>query len=406
MDAVPRSGILIACLLAGIVGWSGCTSRQPDSPARAAADTVRIMTYNVADVRTADLKHAEHPRLRRAAAVIQHLRPDILLLNEMAYDPEAENARRFAQHFLGDPQADSLRPIDFEVFTAPVNAGLSSGFDLNRDGLIVTRYPVPPDTIMPNGQPPPQTEEGRAYGGDAWGFGTFPGQYGMALFVSSKLDLVREDVRTFRLLRWIAMPDNYMPRRTATDTSWYEEETEMAFRLSSKSHWDVPVRLPNGSLLHVLASHPTPPASDREEQQKVRRNYDEIRFWADYLNQVDYIKDDSSRQGGLPKGVPFVIMGDLNVDPEEVSSLGNPVGDLLLDHDRIAGDFVPRANAWGRTAYPNLESDETTIWGRRADYILPSANLRVLDGGIWRPDTAGAQISDHFPVWLDVQVPR
>ena len=406
MDAASRSGMLMACLFFGMMGWGGCTSRQPDHPARTAADTLRIMTYNVADLRTADLKHAGHPRLRRAAAVIQHLRPDILLLNEIAYDPEAENALRFAQHFLGDPQADSLRPIDFDVFTASVNTGLSSGFDLNRDGLTVTRYPTPPDTITPDAQPLPQTEEGRAYGEDAWGFGTFPGQYGMALLVSGKLKLIEEDVRTFRLLRWITMPENYMPRDPVTDTSWYEEEAEMAFRLSSKSHWDVPVRLPSGSVLHVLASHPRPPTFDGEEQRNVRRNYDEIRFWADYLDQADYIKDDSSRQGGLPDGVPFVIMGDLNADPEEVSELGSPVSDLLLDHDRITGDFVPRANAWGRTAYPNLEDDETTTRGRRVDYILPSTNLRILDGGIWRPDTAGIQVSDHFPVWLDVQVPR
>ena len=29
--------------------------------------------------------------------------------------------------------------------------------------------------------------------------------------------------------------------------------------LSSKSHWDVPVRLGDGSVVHALCSHPTPP---------------------------------------------------------------------------------------------------------------------------------------------------
>ena len=36
---------------------------------------VRVMTYNIKDVRTADLHRANHPRFQRAAARIQHLRP-------------------------------------------------------------------------------------------------------------------------------------------------------------------------------------------------------------------------------------------------------------------------------------------------------------------------------------------
>jgi hypothetical protein len=61
------------------------------------------MTHNIEDVRTADLRRANHPRLQRAAACIQHFAPDVLLVNEMTYDqpgspgyeagtPEGQNA--------------------------------------------------------------------------------------------------------------------------------------------------------------------------------------------------------------------------------------------------------------------------------------------------------------------------
>ena len=70
-------------------------------------------------------------------------------------------------------------------------------------------------------------------------------------------------------------------------------------RLSSKSHWDVPVTV-GAHTVHVLASHPTPPTFDGPEDRNGRRNHDEIRFWADYISSLrsGYIVDDAGRRGG------------------------------------------------------------------------------------------------------------
>jgi hypothetical protein len=58
-------------------------------------------------------------------------------------------------------------------------------------------------------------------------------------------------------------------------------------RLSSKSHWDVPIDIPLGDgvtkRVHMLLHHPTPPAFDGEEGRNLRRNHDEIRLFADYV---------------------------------------------------------------------------------------------------------------------------
>ena len=95
------------------------------------------MTYNIEDVRTADLHRANHPRLQRAAARIQHLAPDILLINEMTYDqpgapgyeegtPEGQNAQRFVESYLSTPQTDSLDGTSYQTVMLPVNTGIPS----------------------------------------------------------------------------------------------------------------------------------------------------------------------------------------------------------------------------------------------------------------------------------------
>ncbi len=71
-------------------------------------------------------------------------------------------------------------------------------------------------------------------------------------------------------------------------------------RLSSKSHWDIPINI-NGKEIHILASHPTPPVFDGPENRNGNRNHDEIRFWRDYIDntQANYIYDDGGKKGGL-----------------------------------------------------------------------------------------------------------
>ena len=108
--------------------FAACTDvpDQPNPTAAADSVTVRVMTYNIEDVRGDDLQNPDHPRLKQVAAVIQHLRPDILLLNEIAYDEQGapgiepgqvagRNARRFVDN--GQPLVASD-----VIFTATWNS--------------------------------------------------------------------------------------------------------------------------------------------------------------------------------------------------------------------------------------------------------------------------------------------
>ncbi len=398
--------LLLAATL--VVFSAGCRATPPQTETCAeGGEPLRVAAFNIEDVRTADVLDANQPRLKRAAALIQQVRPDILLVSEMTYDepgapdvPDAAtpglNGHRFADAFLAVSQGEGLEPLRYRAVSVPTNTGRSSGYDLDRDGDIVTTYPAP--VRGEDGAAGPQTPEGRRYGNDSWGFGIYPGQYAFTLLVREDLTVLTDSIRTFRDFRWGDLPGHRMPL-DSMGTPWYAEAaTDM--RLSSKNHADIPVRLPDGRVLHILASHPTPPAFDGPEKRNVARNHDEIRLWAEYLDDAPFLVDDAGRKGGLPEGALFVVVGDLNADPDE----GNAQDAIaqLLTHPRVQ-DAHPTADSLGVTRYPDLDRDDTAGWGMRADYVLPSADLCVRASGLVRPDPTTPQVSDHFMVWVDVR---
>jgi len=412
---MKRITVLLPIVLL-LASWLGCGN--PESLENGLAQDgeeeliLRVATFNIEDLRTSELLDSTQTRPRQAAAIVQQIRPDILLINEIAYDqPGApdwvegqepgQNGQRFADLFLAESQGEGLEPLRYRAFMRPVNTGVASGLDLDNDGRVSTQ---PPRSAGYESQDRQAAAE-RAYGQDAWGYGTFPGQYGMALLVREDLEIVEADVRTFQQLEWSRMPGALQPTDPTTGQSWYSPDEWSVLRLSSKSHWDVPVRLPGGVVLHVLASHPTPPAFDGPEMRNRLRNHDEIRFWADYLDDAGYIQGDAGDNGGLPKDRLFVLLGDLNADPDEGHSLDVAI-DRLLEHDRLSDAFVPEADSSAAARLPHLDRTDTAEWGLRADYVLPSVDLEVLDGGVWRHHSeTGIVVSDHFPVWLDIAVP-
>lgn len=375
--------------------------------------TIRVATFNIEDLRTDDLETNTHPRARAIAEVIQRLRPNIILLNELAYDmPGApgfqagaapgQNAKRFIELYLNTPQVQGLTPIKYVPFMASVNTGVPSGLDLNKDGKVVKEFPAPPAAAS-DGSPGEQTEGGRAFGNDCWGFGTFPGQYGMALLVDERLTIEADKARTFQRFPWDYLPGAHLPR-AADGSSWFSQAEKDTMRLSSKSHWDVPVKLPNGAVLHMLCSHPTPPAFDGPEERNKRRNHDEIRFWADYIANAYFIVDDKAVEGGLNDGANFVLAGDLNADPDEGSSYRDPIGRLIRPIQQL--NFITPTSD---LAIPGLDPDDTAMFKMRVDYVLPSRHMEVVATGVFRevPTLApkpGTFPSDHFPVWVDITV--
>ena len=196
------------------------------------------------------LKKVDQPQIKNIAESIQRIRPDILILNEFDYIPDlGEGLEAFNSRFLSQSQ-NGQPPISYSyLYIAPSNTGLLSPLDINGDGKIAL----------------PQ---------DAYGYGLFPGHYGMAIL--SRYPIDTESVKTFQTFLWADMPNALRPKNE--DGSWYyDEKVWKELRLSSKSHWDVPVLI-NNKTVHLLVSHPTPPVFDGPEDRNGHRNFDEIRF--------------------------------------------------------------------------------------------------------------------------------
>ena len=256
-----------------------------DPPVPAAVQHVRVATYNtslysdeagglVRELES-DSQHA-----RKIAAVLQRVRPDLVLLNEFDFDDAHRAADLFQRKYLEVAQSGGGAALAYPYrFLAPVNTGVPSGLDLDRNGQA--------------------GGEGRNRGNDAWGYGLHPGQYGM--LVLSKYPIDATAVRTFQMLRWSAMPDASTPVDPNARRMFYADPVWHALRLSSKSHWDVPVRTPHGTL-HFLVSHPTPPVFDGPEDRNGARNADELRLWREYLDDDPadrgWLCDDAGRCGG------------------------------------------------------------------------------------------------------------
>src|SRR3546814_458843 len=106
------------------------------------------------------------------------------------------------------------------------------------------------------------------------------------------------------------MPGAARPLDPETGASYYPDATWAQLRLSSKSHWDVQIETPTGTV-HLLASHPTPPVSDGPEDRNGARNAGEIRLWREYISPgaKPWLCDDARRRGGLDPDARFVHAG-------------------------------------------------------------------------------------------------
>lgn len=354
---------------------------------------VRIATFNAALNRrnpgelAQELRLGGSPQIDAVVEIIQRVRPDIILINEIDHDARQISAQLFRDALKAG--RGGATGINYpHLFTAPSNTGVSSGYDLDGDGRVSGPK-------------------------DAFGFGYFEGQYGMAILSQHPI----APPRTFQDQLWADMPGHLIPMA-------FYGEAASALRLSSKSHWDAPVRLPDGRTLHVLASHPTPPVFDGPMNENGRRNHDEIRFWVDYVTGRDWMSDDEGQSGGIETDANWVVMGDLNADPSDGASMRAAILSLLnvaQDPRPVSAGAVETAKTGANKRHRGDPATDTADWrdepgpgNMRVDYVLPSQGWEIVASGVFWPakddplrrvvgDGEDVVSSDHRLVWVDLR---
>ena len=342
------------------------------------AGAVRLAAWNVEMARAGpgvllrDILRGD-PAAEHAADRIAARAPDALLLMGFDWDHEGRALGAFqallAERGHAMPHRFAPRP----------NRGLASGADLDGDGRL--------------GRPD-----------DAQGWGRFLGERGMALL--SRLPIEAEDARDLSDLLWRDLPgadladDEGAPILTP--------EAAAVQRLSSTGHWDVPLALPGGGRLRVLAWHAGPPVFDGPEDRNGRRNADEARAWSLYLDGA---------LGLPPPEGAFALMGDAELDPLDGDGRGEAIRALLADprlqdpEPRGGGaDALREAADEGQRGDPALDTadwpGEAGPGNLRVDYVLPSSALRVLGAGVDWPEAGRPEgASRHALVWVDVALP-
>ncbi|OZA19022.1 MAG: endonuclease [Rhodobacterales bacterium 17-64-5] len=334
------------------------------------AETLRIATWNVELDRTGpgllarDLTKGEDPQVTAVVQGLVTLDADVVLLTGFDYDLGGVAlgllADRLAAKGAVYPHRFAFRP----------NTGEQTGFDVDRNGRL--------------GDPR-----------DAQGYGLFSGQGGMA--VLSRLPLDTGAARDFSGYLWRDLPGALRPE--GTEPGLWDVQ-----RLASTGFWDLPVVTGAGPL-HLLAWHATPPVFDGPEDRNGKRNHDEADFWRQYLD------------GALPMAppdAPFVLLGDANLDPADGDGLRDGITSLLA-HPSLQ-DPAPQGTHGrkepGHVGPPALDTALfPEIGGLRLDYVLPSADVRVVAAGVmWPPadDPLAADLilaSRHYPVWVDIALP-
>lgn len=318
------------------------------------------------------------PQVAAAASMIAAAEADILLLLRFDYDLGGRALAAFGARLAAAgspyPHRFALRP----------NSGRATRLDLDGDGY---------------------TRGAR----DGQGYGRFAGQNGMAIL--SRLPIAAEAARDFSALPWRALPGAILPRH-ADGTPFPSEAAQAAQRLFSTAAWDVPVLLPGGGRLHLLAFHATPPVFDGPEDRNGLRNAGELAFWRQLL--------DGALVDGLnlaPPPDPFVLLGNANNDPLRGEGRNDAIRALLV-HPALQ-DPAPESAGGAAAGRPRATVDwaaEVPDGNLRVDYVLPSATLHVAASGVlWPPPgpeadallgSDGRAASRHRIVWVDLALPE
>ncbi len=313
-----------------------------------------------------DILRDEDPQITAISEIIRQVSPDVLVLTDFDWDHDGLALAAFAD-LLGAPTYPHR-------YAPRPNSGAPSGFDLDQNGYL-----------------------GDAR--DAWGYGRFTGDGGIA--VLSHLPFDTAGIQDFTALIWQDMPDATLP--VAPDgTPFWPADLTAQLPLSTTAHVILPV-VTNAGTIDLMIWSATPPVFDDAEDANGLRNRDELRLWEQQIEQ---------------RTRPFIVIGNANLDPADGEGDSAAMAEFL--NDPRLQDTGPRSRG-GDTSDPTQSGNpahDTASWpdnppgNLRVSYVLPSRDLRVTGSGVFWPtpdDAATALLGNdgrlagpHRLVWVDI----
>lgn len=361
---------------AGASGGDGGSGGQP-SP------SVRVAQYNISLLGSVKLK-TDNPQVAAAADVIARFDPDIIAINEIAFDltgvdPEPGTFSDGMQN--GALLAEKLNavtpgaPYEFHVLTFGNSGVLWEGYDAaNHDPYFAER----------------------GNGG--------VGQFNYA--VLSRYPILEDDARVIVDVAWDSLPGHVGPTMQAD----IGVAIPPGYPIFAKGLVIVPIDV-DGRVLHLVMNHPFPPIN---QPVNPYRHHDEL------LAMKLLLDGDLPGVEPLPADARFVIAGDLNVDPDDGDALPGTI-EQLFDHPLVVasqpndghGTFgnTPEQNTQASACPANDGPDPSTDRQLQLDYLMPSTTIGPpLATGMFFPDPVAepadwqlaCMASDHFLLWADL----
>jgi hypothetical protein len=359
---------------------------------------LRVGHFNIRECSTDKIINPQDEELTAAAEVIARFAPDIVDINELQYDIEnlpvagmpgvpmpavqgafdggAQNARRLADRV----QANNPDAQYNDTLTTLGNSGFYWQGDTLGESSFVLR-----------------------------GWGEWRGRHNTG--VLSRYPILRDQVRIITDFAWEDLPGNSIAAMTAATGI----AVPSGFPLFEKSLNIIPIQVEE-HVLYLVLLHPVPPAF---EAINPYRNHDEL------LGLSLFLQGALPGVEPLPADAKYIVMGDLNADPEDGDGSIAGAIEQVIDNPAVVAWFPSGAGFKGQNGQYNtylsgcgyddgsVVTDPSTRWQMQLDYILPAPSIGTpLEGAVFWPDheqnrpdfDLACRASDHKFLYADIEL--
>ena len=379
-------------------GGQGAAASGGAGGAEVGSQRIRLGQFNLREMSTDKLVDPADEQANAAAEILARFAPDIVSVNELQFDLQdtptpgmpgaspatargsfdvegADNARRLAERIAAAGGAD-IYPHTLLFFG---NSGLWwEGDTLGEDWYLLR------------------------------GWGEFRGRFNTA--VLSRFPILVDQVRVITELAWQDVPGNCI----AQMESEIGIGVPAGFPLFEKALHIVPIQI-GDQVLDLILHHPVTPAFDPINPY---RNHDEL------LALRLLLDGELPGEAPLSADAKFVILGDLNADPDDGDGIPGSI-QQILDHPSVVSSFPAGSGTAGHNGQHNsylsgcgrddgsTVDDPTVKFQLQLDYILPSTTVgEPLESLLFFPDYQTARedfdlacrASDHRFLYSDLAI--